>query len=206
MTQMGLEYAKLLEQRRHNLADEDIRDTGNVISKQEADTKQYVASFKPREVDIEQHKADSSRLSAQASQRQAGVAERKQSLDEQYRERETQVKEKQAAASAKQADVAHKKYELDEDYRERETAAKELQASAASETASSKTRAQDLAELKNVVDRLPESVRSAWAAGNIPKKMDFGNPWYAAIAGVYNKWTGSLPSSKDIVNLIKFLG
>lgn len=206
MTQMGLEYAKLLEQRRHNVADEGIRETSNDISQQEADTKQYTASFKPREMEIEQHKADSSRISATASARQAGVAERKQNLDERYRERETQVKETQAAASRKQADVAGNKFDLDKQYRERETAATELKAHAASETARAQNRAQDLAELKNVVDRLPESVREAWAAGNIPKKMDFGNPWYAAIAGVYNKWTGSLPSSKDIVNLIKYLG
>lgn len=130
MTQMGLEYAKLKETGRHNLADEAIRSQSNTISQQEADTKQYIASFEPI-------KADASAKQAQAALSQADTAKGRLSLDSKYRERETKAKEKSAAASAKQADVAENRYTLDEKYRERETAAKEE--SAAAQTSQAET-------------------------------------------------------------------
>lgn len=149
MTQMGLEYAKLQEQQRHNKQDEGIRAVANALTSQDVKTRAYTASFKPQEIAIESRKAGASEASAQASQRQAGVAERKQSLDERYRERETKVKESQAESASKQA------------------SASESQAESAAKNAETKVREQDLKELQNILANLPQVLRETWGQENM---------------------------------------
>lgn len=124
MTQMGLDYMKHKETQRHNVSDEGIRARQTDISGQEADTRSYVASFKPQEVAITKQQAD-------ASSKQASTAQGRLAMDVTYRERETAAKEKTSAAAKQQAEVADSRAALDRSYREREMLAKELQAAAA---------------------------------------------------------------------------
>lgn len=135
MTQMGLEYMKHKETGRHNVEDENIRNRQTDVSAREADTHQYIASFKPQEVAISQQQAD-------ASTSQAGTAAGRLGLDKMYRERETMAKEgltraasDQAQAALSQANTAFERYVLDLDMRERETLAKEMLAAAARDQA-----------------------------------------------------------------------
>nr|WPR18548.1 MAG: hypothetical protein [Owegonang virus 29] len=113
MTQMGLEYMKHKETARHNVQDEGIRNTGNVINQQDADTRRYTASFEPIKT---QAIVDQSR----ASMSQADTAAGKLDLDAKYRERETKAKEdtaqsqiRQAGAAESQADTATRKAEAE---------------------------------------------------------------------------------------------
>lgn len=103
---MGLEYMKHKETGRHNIADELIRSQGNVIQKQEADTRSYSASFEPQRVAATTKQAESSSIQATASQKQADVALAKFNLDRMFRERETRAKEISAYAADKQSEAA----------------------------------------------------------------------------------------------------
>lgn len=102
MTQMGLEYQKLQESRRHNLASESVDQQKADASTQEAQTHAYSASFEPQRV-------SASTMQAEASQSQAQTAARKQDLSEKYAERDMRAKEKTASAKALQAEVADRK-------------------------------------------------------------------------------------------------
>lgn len=99
MTQMGLEYMKLQESRRHNLASESVDQQKADASTREADTHAYSASFEPQRV-------AASTMQAEASKSQADTAVRKQDLSEKYAERDMRAKEKSASANALQAEVA----------------------------------------------------------------------------------------------------
>lgn len=107
MTQMGLEYAKLLESKRHNVATEQDTDDDRAVKQQEADTHKYVASFEDR-------KTSASEKQAKAAASQAETARRKQSLSETYAERDMLAKEKQAIAAKSQADTAISRQDLEE--------------------------------------------------------------------------------------------
>ena len=164
MTQMGLEYAKLKETGRHNLADEAIRSQSNVIQQQEADTKKYVASFEPI-------KTDATAKQAQAALQQADTAKGRLSLDSKYRERETRAKERTADSSVKQAQVASDRLSLDTDYRERETAAKEASAAAQksqAESAAKQAETQFNKVLMENMDTGGAAYRAAILAGQDP--------------------------------------
>lgn len=58
MTQMGLDYAKFNESKRHNLADEGIRSRATDISEREADTHSRQADIASRQADIASREAD----------------------------------------------------------------------------------------------------------------------------------------------------
>lgn len=155
MTQMGLDYMKYKEQQRHNLQDEGIRTTGNEIQKADVQTRQYLASFKPQELTIEQQKADAATSQAQSSSRQAGVAERKISLDEEYRERETKVKESQADSASRQADASGT-----------QASAATSQATSAAINAETKQKEYALKELQQWFNNLPQLMRETYAGNH----------------------------------------
>lgn len=157
---MGLEYMKHKETARHNIADEGIKSRTADIAQQDADTRSYVASFKPQEVDI-------SRVQAEASKSQADTAADRFKLDAQYRERETAAKEDSARAQLSQAETAKARQALEELYRERDTLVKEIQAAAATSQALSAQEKNDIYEFTETMKYLSPANAAIHAADRL---------------------------------------
>lgn len=171
MTQMGLEYSKLLESQTHNRRTEALDAEKNRISKQEADAKTYSASFEPRRV--------------AATESQALTASRAQDLKEQYAEREMQTKEKTASASALQAAVSDRRFSPEQ--LERTVAAAELQALARKGAADASAKAAYANQLKTLLDNL-DTGSAAWiAASQITKDYNYGLDPGAAVIGAQSE-------------------
>lgn len=164
MTQMGLEYMKHKETARHNVSDEGIRGKQVDVSEREADTKAYVASFKPQEVEISERQADASLIKARASASQADTAKGKLSLDTQYRERETVAKEGITAAQMSQAETALKNHLMNSSVKERETLAKELEAQAAKDQSLNAAERNRIQTLSDAMRNLDPGIAAAIAA------------------------------------------
>lgn len=157
---MGLEYMKHKEAARHNVQDEDIRNRQVDVSAQDADTRSYVASFKPQEVAVSKQQAD-------ASSAQANTAQNRLNLDAAYKERETKVKEDAANAALSQAASADARVALDMNYRERETLAKEIQAAATKSQALTAKNRQVIDEYVSMLNMLDPMTRAESAAKNL---------------------------------------
>jgi hypothetical protein len=146
MTQMGLEYQKYKESKRHNIEQEGI-------GKREVGVKEYTASFEPRRVGATEAQAQASLQNASTNKYLASFENRK------VRATETQAaaSQKQASASMKQANVQEAKYQLDAKWRryEEELKAKELQI---------KSAANEVKRYAENLKSLPASTRAALAA------------------------------------------
>lgn len=180
MTQMGLEYEKLLESQTHNRRTEALDAEKNRISKQEADTKSYSASFEPRRVTATESQADS--------------AARAQNLKEKYAEREMQAKEKTSSASALQAAVANRRFSPEQ--LERAIAASELQAKARMGSADAAAKSAYVNQLKTIMDNLDYATAAQLAA--IAYNQDYGgglDPFMAGINAGVGKATDALLNS-----------
>lgn len=180
MTQMGLEYEKLLESQTHNRRTEALDAEKNRISKQEADTKSYSASFEPRRVTATESQADS--------------AARAQNLKEKYAEREMKAKEKTSSASALQAAVANRRFSPEQ--LERAIAASELQARARMGNADAAAKSAYANQLKSIMDNLDDVTAAQLAA--IAYNQDYGgglDPFMAGINAGVGKATDALLNS-----------
>lgn len=151
MTQMGLEYLKLQENRRHNLMSESVEQQKADTGTREADTHAYSASFEPQRV-------AATKMQAEASASQAATAERKQDLSEKYAERDMRAKEKTASAKALQAEVSDR--QNSPELLERSVKAKEDEAYA------------------KLINMLPPTSRALLAQG---RSTEISPPWLMAL-------------------------
>lgn len=83
MTQMGLDYQKHLENKRHNVVSEGIQQQTADASTSQAQTQSYLASYKGREVAAKEKEADAKMKSAEASAYEASFADEKLAVEQQ---------------------------------------------------------------------------------------------------------------------------
>ena len=176
MTQMGLEYEKLLESQTHNRRTEALDAERNRIAKQEADTKTFSASFEPRRVAATESQADS--------------AARAQDLKEKYAEREMRSKEQTSSASALQAAVSDRRFSPEQ--LERAIAATEIQAKARMGSADAAAKSAYAGELKTILDNLDFVTAAQLAA--MAYNRDHGGGLDPFMAGV-NAGLGKITES-----------
>lgn len=194
MTQMGLDYMKHKETARHNVQDENIRGQTADAQTQDADTRKFVASFKPQEVSISQQQADASSVQAQSSASQADTAAGRLSLDSSYREREMLAKEGMTDAQLSQARTAILNYTLNSEHRERETVAKEITARAAKDQALTQAERNEITKIANAMKNLSP----ADAATEASKSLGYGAS-SQVISGINRILSDLIPSFSNLV-------
>lgn len=188
MTQMGLEYEKLLESRRHNQADESIRHAANEISQQDADTRSYSASFEPQRV-------SNDTIKAQASSKDADTRRLAHELNSAYAERDMQQKEMSARANQLTAQVRDR--EKSPELLERAVAASERQADARLTAAEAQVAKNEIDRMIKLIDRLPEQLR-VYEAGS-----QYGGTGYGIGATALNQYNSLVDDINSSINQLR---